>query len=215
MSINDTLEPQKYSLLNIIIYGSKKNFSFEPENVANWKIFVGSIRSIRVDGAWLPTPYFNNEAAKEEILFISPVYSFSRLPAVNHAALLPLSLLYALQYTLLRFLGGASPRISALTRSTWVARLRLTWSFTLGNITARRFASRRRSLVAARRWVERGTADACSTKKKGEREKERDGRCFHVLAQSYTTTSSNSSSESSSSLFRHGLGIPRQRYCRY
>lgn len=132
-------------------------------------------------------------------LFISPAHPLSRLPAVNHAALLPFSLLYALQYTLLRFLGGASLRISALTRSTWVARLWLTWSFALGNITARRFASRRRSLVAATVGGTRGTANARSTKKKRERENETsDASTFlHKVA---PRRNSNSSSESSFSL---------------
>ena len=51
-----------------------------------------------------------------------------------------------------------------------MARLRLTWSFALGNITARRFASRRGGEVAA---TVGGTANACSTKKKSEREKRR------------------------------------------
>lgn len=128
------------------------------------------------------SPFISTMKLQKGSLFISPAHPLSRLSAVNHAALLPLSLLYALQYTLLRFLGGASLRISALTRSTWVARLRLTWSFTLGNITARRFASRRRSLVAASVG---GTRHCQRTfTKEKERKRKRDERSFHVLAQS-------------------------------
>lgn len=159
------------------------------------------------------SPFISIMKLQKRSLFISLTHPLSRLSAVNHAALLPLSLLYALQYTLLRFLGGASLRISALTRSTWVARLRLTWSFTLGNITARRFASRRRSLVAATVGGTRHCQRTFAEEK--ERKRKRDERSFHVLAQSCTTTWSNSSSEETLSLSRYGLGIPRQRYCQY
>lgn len=131
-------------------------------------------------------PFISIMKLQNRPLFISPAHPLSRLVAVNQAALLPFSLLYALWYTLLRFLGGASLRISALTRSTWVARLRLTWSFALGNITARRFASWQRSLVA----MTVGGTRHCQhmVDKEKERKRKRDGRSFHVLAQSCTTT---------------------------
>lgn len=145
-------------------------------------------------------------------LFISPAHPLSRLAAVNQAALLSLSLLYALQYILLRFLGGASLRISALTRSTWVARLRLTWSFALGNITARRFASWRRSLVAA---TVGGTRHRQHTfDKEKERKRKKDERSFHVLA---TKLHHDARTRLRRVLLLscYDLGIPRQRYCRY
>jgi len=106
---------------------------------------------------------------QKAFLFIFPAHPLCpRLPAPRF---FPLSLFYALRYTLLRFLGGASPGISALTRSTWVARLWLTWSFASGNITARRFADRRRSLVAA---TVGGTHCQRTFNKKRERERERE-----------------------------------------
>jgi len=88
--------------------------------------------------------------------------------------------------------------ISALTRSTWVARLWLTWSFASDNITARRFASRRRSLVAA--TVGGTRANARTERKEREREreeggggekKEEDERSVHVLVQSWLSNSSS------------------------
>lgn len=126
---------------------------------------------------------------QKAFLFIFPAHPLCpRLPAPRF---FPLSLFYALRYTLLRFLGGASPGISALTRSTWVARLWLTWSFASGNITARRFADRRRSLVAA---TVGGTHCQRTFNKKRERERERDKRSLHVSAQSWLLSSLESSS---------------------